>query len=216
MAVDETLLVRLDELLEKGNRVLSSGEEMMYSDNTFVDKDLFSEWRVGSEAFILRLLGEGHVYYQRFSEVSEPYGDATLKGLGILRALKEELEGGYLTTVRSLVAAEVFTDFLDMADHLLDAGFKDPAASLTGAVLEDGLRRICREKNITVKSKDDLDSLNHRLADAQAYNRLTQKKLKVWTDVRNHADHGEFGEYTAEDVHAMLAGVHGFLADHLA
>ena len=31
------------------------------------------------------------------------------------------------------VSAEVFTDFLDMADHFLSAGYKDPAAVMGGA-----------------------------------------------------------------------------------
>jgi hypothetical protein len=55
-------------------------------------------------------------------------------GLAILEAAKEELGYGPLSKIESLVSAEIFTDFLDMAQHLLEAGYKDPSASLIGAV----------------------------------------------------------------------------------
>jgi len=143
-------------------------------------------------------------------EVSVSYGQ------GILRAVKEDVELGYLARVRALITADVFSDFLEMADHLLDAGYKDPAASLVGAVLEDGLRTVARDHHITVKSRDDLASLTARCADANVFSRLVQKKIQVWIGVRNHADHGEFGEYSDSDVRDMLSGVRDFLAVHIA
>ena len=102
-----------------------------------------------------------------------------------------------------------------MADHLLECGYKDPAASLCGAVLEDGLRQIASNAGVNLKSKENLSSLNHRCADAGIYNRLTQKKIQVWGDVRNNADHGKFNEYTEQDVQEMLKGVRQFLKNHL-
>jgi hypothetical protein len=103
---------------------------------------------------------------------------------GILRALREDLELGYLENVRLLVAADLFSDFIEMAEHLLETGYKDPAASLTGAVLEDGLRKIAAHNGITLKSKEDLSSLNTKCADGGVYNRLVQKKINVWIGVR--------------------------------
>lgn len=44
---------------------------------------------------------------------------------------------------------------------------------------------------------------------------MTQKRVQVWNDVRNHADYGKFGEYTADDVKDMLEGVSPFLEEHL-
>lgn len=125
----------------------------------------------------------------------------------------EDLVGGYLFNVRTLVAAEVFSDFLEMAQHLLDNGYKDPAASLTGAVLEDGLRRVCTKH--TISTTGDLSSQNTKLGDASVYNRLMQKRVAVWIAVRNHADHGQFSEYTEADVRQMLSGVTELLSAHL-
>ena len=97
----------------------------------------------------------------------------------------------------------------------MSQGYKDPSASLTGAVLEDGLRRICVLKGSKLSSKEDIGSLNKKLADANIYNRLTQKKIQVWNDVRNNADHGKFSEYTSADVKDMLKGTRDFLEQYL-
>ena len=135
-------------------------------------------------------------------------------GKGILKAVKEDVEGGYLKRIEALVSADIFSDFLDMTEYLLEEGYKDPAASLIGAVLENGLRKICTNRGITVKSKEDISSLNQKLADGKAYTRLTQKELQVWNDIRNNADHGYFDQYTAQNVKDMHKGVRGFLEQH--
>ena len=102
-----------------------------------------------------------------------------------------------------------------MAGHLVDSGYKDPAASLCGAVLEEGLRRIATNKGENVRERDDLSSLNQKLAAKGVYSRLVQKRLAVWTDVRNAADHGKFSDYSKADVAEMHQGVSSFLAQHL-
>ena len=102
-----------------------------------------------------------------------------------------------------------------MVEHLLEHGYKDPAASLCGAVLEQGLRRIATNRGFRVRERDDLSALNRKLASKGVYKRLVQKRLGVWTDVRNAADHGRFTEYSKEDVAEMRQGVSTFLADHL-
>ena len=102
-----------------------------------------------------------------------------------------------------------------MAEYLLENGYKNPAASLCGAVLEDGLRKIAIKEGIKVKSSDDLNSLNDKCANGEVYNRLMQKKIKVWIDIRNKADHGQFNEYSEKDVNEMLKGVMDFLSVYL-
>jgi len=98
-----------------------------------------------------------------------------------------------------------------MAEHLISQGYKDASASLAGAVLEDGLRKICANNGIKLKSTEDISSLNQKLADASVYNRLTQKKVQVWNDIRNNADHGHFEGYTKDDVEEMIKGIKDFL-----
>ena len=127
----------------------------------------------------------------------------------------EDIEQDFITTVRQLITAEVFADLFDQAAHLLESGYKTPAASLAGAVLENGLRTIATDKGVRLAAKDNLPSLNQKLAQKGIYTRLTQKKIHVWTDIRNAADHGKFDQITDQDVDNLIKGAQSLLSDYL-
>ncbi len=206
-------------VLERLESLISIGEKVLYtpgSGSDSVDVGLFQQWRTSSLAFLNTTFGSGSIHYREFEErCKQNWCYEAECGLAILRAAKEDIEGGYLQKVETLVSASVFTDFLDMAEHLLTNGYKDPAASLVGAVLEDGLRRICAKNNLAVKSDDNISSLNQKLADKSVYNRLQQREIEVWNKLRDYADHGHFDEYKSDDVKNMLAGVSKFLSEYL-
>jgi hypothetical protein len=212
------MLTRLDQLIEKADQVLATHRPNPPNVIGFptLGSGPFAEWQAQSLAFLVNLLGDDHVYVEKFrEEVDAGHRSSVQAGRGILTAIREDVAGGYLTRLKALVAAEVFSEFVDISEHLLGAGYKDPAASLVGAVLENGLRQIAAQHRMKLRAKEDLGSLNSKLAQAGIYNRLAQKKVQVWTDIRNHADHGEFEEYTESDVREMLTGVTDFLAAHL-
>ena len=155
---------------------------------------------------------------ERLAPAGSPYR-ATIDGMlthrvGALRALRRDYDAGYLVTIQGLVRAEVFVDFIEMAEHLLAQGYKDPAAVLVGSVLEEHLRALCATRNIPVQSVGKLkkaDTLNAELAACSAYNKLDQKNITAWLDLRNKAAHGHYAEYTAEQVATMLTGVQEFM-----
>jgi hypothetical protein len=213
----EQILSRIEQLIEKGQRVLATHTPNPPGVIGFptLNAGAFAEWKSGAESFIANLVGKEHVYSKNFEKVKDGYQNHVEAGVGILRAVREDVAGGYLSKVKTLVAAEVFTDFLEMAEHLLEAAYKDAAASLMGAVLEDGLRRVCERHEIAVKAKDDITSLNGKLADTDVYNRLMQKRVQVWSEIRNKADHAQFSEYTLSNVKEMLEGVRQLLTDYL-
>jgi hypothetical protein len=214
----DEILTRLDALIQKADNVLRTHKPNPPNVIGFptLDFEAFSEWQTQSIAYLSNLLGSDHIYVQKFKdEVKNAYTSHVATGKGILKGVREDIEGGYLKRIEALLSADIFSDFLEMAEYLLKQGYKDPAASLIGAVLEDGLQRICSNQGITVKLKEDISSLNKKLADNDVYNRLTQKKLQVWNDVRNNADHGNFDEYGIDDVKDMLKGVQDFLESYL-
>ena len=219
MDTSQRIRVRIERLVAKGSSVLAT-QRRPHSPNvtyaTSVNTGAFAEWRTQSLSLLTNILGAEHVYVASFErDVKGSITRSVEAGIGILKAVGEDLEDGYLTDVRTLLSAEVFTDFLAMVEHLLEHGYKDPAASLCGAVLEQGLRRIATNRDVRVRERDDLSALNQKLAGRGVYTRLLQKRLGVWTDVRNAADHGRFDEYSKEDVAEMHQGVSTFLADHL-
>ncbi|RPJ77653.1 MAG: hypothetical protein EHM20_05740, partial [Alphaproteobacteria bacterium] len=71
--------------------------------------------------------------------------------VGILQALKTDIEEGYLWSIKELIHADIFTDFLEMAKYLLEEGYKDPAAVLIGGVLEEHLRKLCLKNGIKIE-----------------------------------------------------------------
>ena len=219
MDVTQRFEARIERLLAKGSAVLKTHSPNPAGVIGFptLDPGACAEWRTQSLALLTNLLGAKHVYVTSFEQATDDggYTGSVEAGVGILKAVGEDLQDGYLTNVETLVSAEVFTDFLEMARHLVDRGYKDPAASLCGAVLEEGLRRIAVNRGVKVRGGDGLNSLNQKLATAGVYTRLIQKRLAVWTDVRNAADHGKFSECSKEDVTDMHKGVSSFLAQHL-
>jgi hypothetical protein len=135
---------------------------------------------------------------------------------GILKALRSDYEAGYLQSFRELIHADVFSDFLDMAGYLLQQGYKDPAAVLGGSILEEHLRKLCQKNGMAVVQNGGnpkkADTLNAELASAVVYSKLDQKNVTAWLDLRNKAAHGNYAEYTSEQVALTLQGVRDFLA----
>jgi len=133
---------------------------------------------------------------------------------GMLQALRSDYKSGYLQSVVELIHADIFADFLDMANYLLEQHYKDPAAVVVGTVLEEHLRKLCEKQGIDAVKADGSpkksDALNSELAAAGGYSKLDQKSVTAWLDLRNKAAHGKYSEYTSEQVAVMLQGVRDF------
>jgi hypothetical protein len=142
----------------------------------------------------------------------KPILEKRLKLTGVLRAVRAAYERGYLQTVQEIVHAELFADFLTMAEYLLEEGYKDPSAVIVGGVLEEHLRKLCAKNGIAVMNPTDgkarkSDALNADLAKQGVYDKLELKNVLSWLDLRNKAAHGEYDKYDRNHVNIMLRGV---------
>jgi hypothetical protein len=146
--------------------------------------------------------------------------------VGILEALREDLEKGFLDELVLRVEAEVAANYMSQAEALLGEGVPGkfdhvPAAVLAGAVLEKALRTLCNQQQppiVTTDAKGIPKTLNPLIDDlkkAAVFNELKAKQLRAWADVRNKAAHGEFDQFKKSDVEQMIQGINIFLADHL-
>lgn len=202
------LIERVDQLIEMGRKVLTtrSNEGSMPE----VDWGRQKGFRAAGLSFLERTFGPEQPYVKEFEKHTDgPCSSSTEAGIGILEAAKNEIAGGWLFTVRGVVAAEIFADFLEMAAYLLKKGYKDPAAVVTGSVLEEHLRQLCNKNNISIEKSADL--MNADLSKATVYNKLDQKSVTAWLDLRNKAAHGQYSEYTKDQVEVMLSGVTDFV-----
>ena len=138
-------VARAKQLVALGNQALSTQRTVNYV--KYVDLQAYSQFASASLSFVKNCFGQGHPYYENMAEA---VGGASLathveKAKGVFAAIINEMEGGWLTTARGLVSAEIFVDFLEMGDHLLSEGYKDPAAVMIGCVLEEHLRELARK-----------------------------------------------------------------------
>ena len=207
---------RLVAMIEKGEAVLRTHKPNppgVIGFPTLGDRP-YTEWKSQALALLTQVFDSGHTYIVSFESLVDDGARIGYveRGLGVLQAALEDVERGYLETVRELAAAEVFSDLLDQADHLLQNGYSAAAASLAGAVLENGLRSLATRKDITVKARDNLPSLNNKIGDKGVYSRLRQKQVSVWINVRNAADHGRFADFTDSDVADLIKGVRNLLS----
>jgi hypothetical protein len=169
-------------------------------------------------ATIERLAPSKSHYSNASAELLKRYGPDNpyvLKNLpGVLLALRSDLASGRMQPVSEMIHGELFGDMLEGANYLRSEGWKDPAAVIAGSVLEEHLRQLCAKYGVAV-DKDSVprkaDALNADLAKAGAYEKLDQKNVTAWLDLRNKAAHGEYGAYTTEQVALMIDGIRNFI-----
>jgi hypothetical protein len=216
----------INDLIRRAEQLSQMGKEVLASKYLFqgtieaVDASLFSGFRSACLSFFKLCFSSEHPYYREFDgNVRTQYPMDVEKGLGILEAARKEMEGGWLVSTKGLVSAEIFADFLEMAEHLIEEGYKDAAAVMIGSVLEEHLRQLCQKHGIDteiVKNTNPIpkkaDLLNGDLAKAQVYTKLDQKNVTAWLGLRNNAAHGKYGDYNREQVKLMLQGVSEFIS----
>jgi hypothetical protein len=211
MDVGERIVQRLDELLGEARSMVSAED--------LVDGTAWDAWRVSAQPLVAQISGRKSEYYTRFAERATWGASAGLfspkTATAILGRLRDDYAKGYLRDVRELAAAEVFTDFLDMAEHFLSPGYHPAAAaSVAGAVVEDFLRRLHGKRIAEWQGDSSITKLNDALRKANVYGVEVWRQIQAWGDIRNHADHGRFEGVDAASVKLVIQGVRDFIAKH--
>lgn len=216
----DRLLSRVDELLALGKEVLATRRSGSQGHREYVDAGKIRGFRSAVLSFIERTYSPTHTHYREFDKaVDGTYPSDAESGLAILQSIRGEIAGDWLFSIKGLITAEVFADFIDMANYLLGQGYKDPAAVIAGSVLEEHLRQLCQRNRIEtdVRTEADVrpkkaDRLNADLASADVYSKLDQKAVTMWLDLRNKAAHGQYAEYNSDQVRNMVSGIIEFMA----
>ncbi|MFJ2479513.1 hypothetical protein ACIOWE_04480 [Pseudomonas sp. NPDC087598] len=210
---------RVAHLIEQSEKVLATKKHNQYGSD-YVDSGAMAGLRASTLSFIAMTYGDNHSYYSEYDSATKSTLESSAKrSHAILHSIQNEIDGGWIFTVKELIAAEIFSDFLEMAEYLLVQGYRDPAAVMIGSVLEEKLRQLCAANKIDTEIEKDgvffpkkADRLNSDLAKSEVYTKLDQKSVTAWLDLRNNAAHGKYNEYTKEQVNFMLLGVTEFLA----
>ena len=219
MRLDPIIQRRFEELTAKAEALSAQRIFEMKSDSGEeyfkIPSPGFHEWTTNVQNLLARTFGQDSIHYQNFSRRVHDFGgwESTFEDCrAILKASREDYEGGYLFDVRALAKAEVLSDALSQAKHLLDADYKDPACVLARVALEVALKEVSDKHGI---AHGKLDTMNADLCKAGVYNMAKQKQVTAWADIGNKAAHGQWNEYNANDARAMVDGVEGIIADLL-
>ena len=188
----------------------------------------FTFWTTRVGEFINLLYkknSEYHLAYERFKKsifMNNLHSGSVhilFELLGVIEAIKYEIENGLLDDINNLIQADIFADFLEMGEYLLKEGYKDASAVIIGSVLEDTLRKLAEKNEIpTINEKGKkltIEPINVELAKKDIYNQLIRKQITSWADLRNNAAHGHFDQYDSKQVEYMLIFVQNFTSDYL-
>jgi len=218
--IKEQISEKFRQLINEGDSILeSTGWDGHEYHAPYPSKDDFFRFKTEMMNLVRRSCGEESDHYRELKRLTE--GKDTGNNsyympsyLGVARAAQSDFESGLLFDLRTLIAAELLGDFLKQAEVLLQEGYHVPAASLAGAILEDTLRKLCEAHAVPVAEKTNIEVLNADLARARVYNKLIQKRITAFADIRNNADHGHFDKFNREDVEDFVKWLRRFSADY--
>jgi hypothetical protein len=173
-------------------------------------------------AAIHRIGGSESAYSKdvdRLLKANPPLHMHTSSIIGVAKALLEDLKAGYIRSLVEIVHGDMFSDFLEMAGHLCESGYKDAAAVIAGSTLESHIRELCHKAGIPVeiaKAAGDnapkkAEAMNSELTAAGVYSKLDQKNVTAWLDLRNKAAHGKYAEYNQEQVSILISAIRDFV-----
>lgn len=203
-------------VVSKFARLVAKAEELANPAAGYDTHQIAAWFEVRTSALNLldRTGGRDSVYYRSLldSHTSNQLSFTPGIMLGILKSALTDFREGFMADAKLLVSAEVFADFLVQAEILLDNGYKDAAAVIIRAVLEDGLRRVCASKGIDVKDRNGVHQLAEALTKRNVLTSVQFKEIEAKKEIGNKAAHGKFGEYTTGDVIAFHEFVQRLLA----
>jgi len=206
---------QLESIISEYNEYLKKSK---YDDGSdVISKTQVRQFQTMALAAIERTVGRGSVYYEKansiLTEKDHSYGH--LAGvIGVAESLLVDVKAGYLKTFEELIHADVFSDFLEMSEHLLSSGYKDAAAVMAGSTLEAHLKQLAHKYSVSVENDGrpkKTDVINSELVKANAYSKLDQKNITAWLGLRNQAAHGNYDEYDKQQVILLLSSIRDFM-----
>lgn len=225
--IDDNIIREVDEIVISAERLSRDAASSSYALGPERIEELSSlTSRVGQ--LIHCIYGDNSQYRINLTKVLSTSQFSSMHGgyfmhisefAGIVKGIQHDIKSGMLSDFRMLLQAEIFADFLEMAEYLLGEGYKDAAAVILGAVIEDSLKKLAASRGLKTTSSNGkpmtIDPLNIELAKDNAYNSLVQKQITTWANLRNDAAHGNFSKYDKDQVKQMLLFVQKFCLDYL-
>lgn len=178
----------------------------------------WEEWATSVMNLLERAFGQGSAHFINFQKAYDNFqGYESDLGIarGIFKAVKEDYEGGHIFNLEASLSGELFGDFVALAKHSLSEGYKEVAAVLASAALEDALKRYAALNGVDVGDKtmqDVVSALRTRGLVGGAQKTLLDSMPKL----RDYAMHANWDKLTPESVGSIIGFVEQFLVSHFS
>jgi len=226
----QRVILKLEKLIEDGKHLLTTIEPRCLfpernkkgkaAGEEYADPFLHLKFITSSLYFVSTTIGEDNAFYKAI--FSSQYGlveESIKRQVALLEALHSELSDMWYWSAQGLASAEMFSNMLEEAQHLLDKGFTLPATVLGGCVIETHIKNLCKKNSIKTDIKKEngdttpkkTSALNQELYSIGVYNLNNSKEVTNYLGLRNSAAHGKSNEIDKEQVALMLQGISAFV-----
>ncbi len=137
---------------------------------------------------------------------------------GLLENLKSEIESGMLGSLKSRLAGEVLSDFIQLAREALsesNQGARNVAAVLAAAAYEDTIRRMGSEL-AGIQGRPDLQDVIIELKQKGILEGPQVAIAQSYLKFRNDALHADWNKIDTPSIHSILGFVEHLLVKHFS
>jgi hypothetical protein len=135
--------------------------------------------------------------------------------MGTLKSLKAELELGLISSIEKQATGELFGDFIYMAKEASENGYKDVAAVLASAAIEDSLKKLGKLNGLDLDDKEMTETINS-LKTKGLINGPQVKIVSSYVKLRNKAFHAEWDKIDTPEVKSLIAFTEEFIMKHFS
>lgn len=190
--IKDNVLPIIEEMIQEGEKLKTTRYTTgVIGAPSFVELQGYGRFagRLKSLAFILGELGQP--WKDELTKDRERNAYSTLiRLIGLLEAIKHDIENDHLIRAESIIRAETLTDLFEQAEYLLEQGYFLAAGVLARAVIEQHLRKRCDELGcMPSKSKPTLNDFNQALYASKNIDKIAMKNIDSLAAVGNDAAH---------------------------
>jgi len=176
------------------------------------------QWSTSVQDVLERVFGANSPYTGNFRAVCKNmsgHSPQILAAKAVFEASKRDLESGYIIDLQTRISGELFGDFVVLAKRSLSEGYKDVAAVLACAALEDTLKRFASQQGLDVEGRS-MQDIVAALKSKGLVTGAQKSLLDSMPKIRDYAMHAEWSKVTEPDVNSVIGYVEQFLLTHFS
>ncbi|OGX08380.1 MAG: hypothetical protein A2Z88_01295 [Omnitrophica WOR_2 bacterium GWA2_47_8] len=135
--------------------------------------------------------------------------------LGNLLAIKNAIENGLIQSIERAAIGNVVADFLVLAKNSMSQGFKDVAAVLASAAIEDALKKFAILNGLDVEDKEMSDVIN-ALKGKGLIKGPQASVVSSYIQTRNKAFHAQWEKIEKPEIQSLIAFTEEFILKNLS